>query len=146
VLLAVGSCESLLPAAKALLATLAKLLALEHVPSAAVRAGLSVSRSGSCRPPGAGGLCNVGCHTQHILPTLNHIGQAARTGRSAERRPARRGESRSGARSPSCRRCSREMHTDACHTPHVQAYERLRPTCWMWHARARALAKSISCY
>jgi len=44
-LLAVGSCESLLPAAKALLATLAKLLAPAHVPGAAVRAGLSVRRS-----------------------------------------------------------------------------------------------------
>jgi hypothetical protein len=55
VLLAVGSCESQLSAAKALLATLAKLLALEHVPSAAMRAGFSVSRSGSCKSPPASG-------------------------------------------------------------------------------------------
>jgi len=53
VLLAVGPCESLLPAAKALLATLAKLLAMEHVPSAALRAGLSVSRSGPAAPAAA---------------------------------------------------------------------------------------------
>ncbi len=50
VLLAVGSCESLLPAAKALLATLAKLLAPARVPGAAVRVGLSVSRA---PPPAA---------------------------------------------------------------------------------------------
>jgi hypothetical protein len=53
VLLAVGPCESLLPAAKALLATLAKLLAIEHVPSAALRTGLSVSRTGPAAPAAA---------------------------------------------------------------------------------------------
>ncbi len=36
------------PAAKALLATLAKLLATAHAPGAAVRAGLSVRRARSC--------------------------------------------------------------------------------------------------
>jgi hypothetical protein len=52
-LLATRSAGAAPPAAKALLATLAKLLATAHAPGAPVRAGLSVCRAGSRTAPEA---------------------------------------------------------------------------------------------
>ncbi len=49
-LLAVGPCEGQQLAAKALLATLAKLLATAHAQRVALRVGLLVSRSSPCSP------------------------------------------------------------------------------------------------
>ncbi len=49
VLLAASSVETVLPAAKALLATMAKLIATAHAPGAALRAALLVSRARSFR-------------------------------------------------------------------------------------------------
>ncbi len=59
VLLAASSVETVLPAAKALLATMAKLLATAHAPGAVLRAGLLVSRARSFRQLAAARLMRV---------------------------------------------------------------------------------------
>ncbi len=56
VLLAAGSAKAVPPAAKALLATLAKLLAAAHAPGAALRAALLVSRARLSGQPAAAHL------------------------------------------------------------------------------------------
>ncbi len=50
---ATGPVRPVPPAARALLTTLAKLLATTRMPGAAVRTGLTVRRAAPCTPPGS---------------------------------------------------------------------------------------------
>jgi len=127
VLLAVGSCESLVPAAKALLATLAKLLTPARVPGAAVRVGLSVRRSGPCRPrPHPLPLLQPGRCAPHTCDTcrvqacerLRPTGCMGRARLRWRPRPmtwlCAQPRTRERSRAPCRRRCSRTRWRSCC--------------------------------